>query len=200
MPWMAINVLKKTEIHNHKHDLESFFWVLFYLLILPTEKGGIHGFSAHWYLEAMVSADFETAGSGKQTIILNRNDPPINPAYTVMLPFVVELRHAIRKDFLTDEQRAEDPGYHAKERFTYDAFLDVLDRALVGLSMPGADVARQPPVPWSDFGFKSDAKPELSISASGTPSTSLSILISKKRTAETSLQPISGSKRSKPGF
>jgi hypothetical protein len=179
---MAIDVLDQYEghSHNHKHDLESFFWVLYYLLILPTEEDSAYGQCAYRDLKIMFSACYRTAGALKTSIIYSQKPTPINPAYTVVLSFVEELRRAIRRDFTTRHLRDEEMEYQAKEWFTYDAFLDVLDRALVQLSLPGVDVVRRPSVKWSEF--MPESNPDRAVAFASPPSNA-------------SVQPISYKKR-----
>jgi hypothetical protein len=50
---MARNIVAGTAAHTFKHDLESFFWVLLYLLMLPSEEKGDHAEAAARSLEAL---------------------------------------------------------------------------------------------------------------------------------------------------
>jgi hypothetical protein len=142
---MAISILNRTERHNFKHDLESFFWVLYYLLVLPTslEQDEVYRAGARSDLNGMLTGDYVTVASFKHAI-LTKKALWINPIYSV----VASHMESLRRLFGVEIMRTVYPEMVLPDlpELTYKSFLDVIDKALHDLGGGGGDVSRVPPL------------------------------------------------------
>jgi hypothetical protein len=137
---MAITALTGA-FHTAQHDLESFFWVLVYLLVLPTDQKAHHTTLAIEVLEDMFAPTFSQASQRKGGVLIRVGPLPINPAYMVVAPFIQKLRMAVRRNFNLTET-----GEGTK--LSYEAVLQILDEALVVLGDDKVNVMRVPAVRW----------------------------------------------------
>lgn len=95
--FMAIGVLQN-EKHSFMHDLESFFWVLFWICthydgpdkaIEPTE------FESWNYWDTERLADLKFALVGRERHFLNRITKAFTPYYRSLVPWVNRLRKVV---------------------------------------------------------------------------------------------------------
>jgi hypothetical protein len=163
---MAIGALGG-DFHTVQHDLESFFWVLVYLLGLPTNREGPHGERAAVVLDLMFATSLYSAALRKRGILLYPEPLPINPIYEAVTPFINELRLAVEDNY--DLSRGKRGAI-----LTYDAFLKILDDALVALEDDNVNVQRDSPFNWRSrrrpaFGRESHIFTIPNEAADGTP-------------------------------
>jgi hypothetical protein len=149
---MAVNVLKQIEMHCFKHDLESFFWVLYYLLALPTGKDQDPTYTRTVLadLGGMCNGSYDQVAMYKSAII-QAERLWINPVYSVIAGRMEELQGLFEGEI----QRRKFKGPPELipvlyPEFTYQRFLDILDKALHDLG-DGGDVSRIPPLRLEDF-------------------------------------------------
>jgi hypothetical protein len=141
MPFMAYGVLAGNTTHTFKHDLESFFWVLLYLLLLPTEANSEHAEMAALDLEHLFETNLIWAEINKAGLLDERQNLRINPKYSVVAPFMEELKLLIKEEWaVVQGQRTGAQG------LTYDRMLDILNRALGALE--GNNPRRASPISW----------------------------------------------------
>jgi hypothetical protein len=150
---MAISILRGSERHGFKHDLESFFWVLYYLLALPTdlEQDEVYRTEARADLNGMLIGGYYMVANSKGGIV-SRGKLWINPIYSV----IAERMEELNRLFYTENHRCrgKDPErLKLYPELTYESVLDVLDKALKDLA-GGGDVSRVPPLRLEGFESK----------------------------------------------
>jgi hypothetical protein len=156
---MAIGALKG-EFHTIQHDLESFFWVLVYLLILPTNRTAPHTANAIDVLDDFFAATLAKAARRKRAVL--EETLPINPAYKVVAPFIEELRRA------ADANYDRSLGKQGAE-LTYEAFLKILDKALDALEDDKVNATRVPALNWKRPPEAKHVKESASLLAANIP-------------------------------
>jgi uncharacterized membrane protein YgcG len=177
---MARDMLDGDTQHTFKHDLESFFWVLLYLLMLPSEIKSEHAEKAAFILEDLFHTDMELVSGKKYGLLRPKQKLWINPKYSVVARYMKELKSLVRNEWAIVD------GTGTGDGLTYDGMLDVLNRALGALEE--SNPRREVPVSWQRLLPKTGAKRSRSF-ASSPSSASL----------EPSIDPSSGSGGSSGG-
>ena len=114
--FMAIGVLLG-EKHSFMHDLESFFWVLFWICIHYDEPNGIglvvEEFDKWNYAETEELAELKSGLVGLENHFLNRIADAFTPYYQPLIPWVNRLRRVV---FSMDKpwERNEDRKLYAR--------------------------------------------------------------------------------------
>jgi hypothetical protein len=95
--FMAIGVLLG-EKHSFRHDLESFFWVLFWISIHyaePVGKGRITKFEDWNYADTERLAKEKLGTVGDESIFIKTITENFTPYYQPLIPWVNRLRKAV---------------------------------------------------------------------------------------------------------
>jgi hypothetical protein len=101
--FMAIGVLLDEETHSFMHDLESFFWVLFWICIHydgPAKDIGATEFEKWNYVNMEELAELKSGLVSRERHFLNRITKAFTPYYQPLIPCVNRLRRAV---FPTDK-------------------------------------------------------------------------------------------------
>ncbi|KAF2844333.1 hypothetical protein T440DRAFT_460691 [Plenodomus tracheiphilus IPT5] len=96
--FMAIGVLLDEENHSFMHDLESFFWVLFWICIHydgPAKDVGATEFEKWNYVNMEELAELKSGLVGRERHFLNRITKAFTPYYQPLIPCVNRLRRAV---------------------------------------------------------------------------------------------------------
>ncbi|KAF2475021.1 uncharacterized protein BDR25DRAFT_301533 [Lindgomyces ingoldianus] len=96
--FMAIGVLLDDEKHSFMHDLESFFWVLFWICIHydgPGRDIGVTEFEKWNYVSMEELADLKAGLVGRERRFLNRINKAFTPYYWPLIPCVNKLRKVV---------------------------------------------------------------------------------------------------------
>ncbi|KAF1358632.1 hypothetical protein EJ07DRAFT_122543 [Lizonia empirigonia] len=96
--FMAIGVLLDEENHSFMHDLESFFWVLFWICIHydgPTKDIGATEFEKWNYVNMEELAELKSGLVSRERHFLNRITKAFTPYYQPLIPYVNRLRRAV---------------------------------------------------------------------------------------------------------
>ncbi|KZT68574.1 hypothetical protein DAEQUDRAFT_692221 [Daedalea quercina L-15889] len=143
--YFALELLNRREkiIHGVRHDLESFYWVILWIVLRHTDHTHEKGAAA--CRELFAAADEADAERRKITWLVSRprSDVTIlgNPPLTNLLG---RLRRLVKECTLGGDDMAETP------HLTHEAFLEILDDALKDERWPEGDKARKfvpPPDP-----------------------------------------------------
>jgi hypothetical protein len=164
MPFMAYTVLAGIDTtHTFKHDLESFFWVLLYLLMLPSEEKSAYAKKAALALEDLFQTDVESAPRKKASLLDESAKLVINPKYSVVVPYMEELKLLVKEEWEIARGRGIRPG------LSYDGMLDILNRALGALEE--TNPRRVSPVSWQRILPKSTSKRSRTFASSPSSAT-----------------------------
>jgi hypothetical protein len=96
--FMAIGVLLDEETHSFMHDLESFFWVLFWICIHydgPAKDIGATEFEKWNYVNMEELAELKSGLVSRERHFLNRITKAFTPYYQPLIPCVNRLRRAV---------------------------------------------------------------------------------------------------------
>ncbi|KAJ6279021.1 hypothetical protein J3E71DRAFT_368428 [Bipolaris maydis] len=96
--FMAIGVLLDDEMHSFMHDLESFFWVLFWICIHydgPAKDVGATEFEKWNYVNMEELAELKSGLVSREKHFLNRITKAFTPYYQPLIPCVNRLRRAV---------------------------------------------------------------------------------------------------------
>jgi hypothetical protein len=96
--FMAIGVLLDEENHSFMHDLESFFWVLFWICIHydgPAKDVGATEFEKWNYVNMEELAELKSGLVSRERHFLNRITKAFTPYYQPLIPYVNRLRQAV---------------------------------------------------------------------------------------------------------
>jgi hypothetical protein len=96
--FMAIGVLLDEETHSFMHDLESFFWVLFWICIHydgPNKDVGATDFEKWNYVNMEELAELKSGLVSRERHFLNRITKAFTPYYQPLVPCVNRLRRAV---------------------------------------------------------------------------------------------------------
>lgn len=96
--FMAIGVLLDEESHSFMHDLESFFWVLFWICIHydgPAKDVGATEFEKWNYVNMEELAELKSGLVSREKHFLNRITKAFTPYYQPLIPCVNRLRRAV---------------------------------------------------------------------------------------------------------
>ena len=96
--FMAIGVLLDEENHSFMHDLESFFWVLFWICIHydgPAKDVGTTEFEKWNYVNMEELAKLKSGLVSRERHFLNRITKAFTPYYQPLIPYVNRLRQAV---------------------------------------------------------------------------------------------------------
>jgi len=96
--FMAIGVLLDEETHSFMHDLESFFWVLFWICIHydgPAKDVGATEFEKWNYANMEELAELKSGLVSRERHFLNRITKAFTPYYQPLIPCVNKLRRAV---------------------------------------------------------------------------------------------------------
>lgn len=107
--FMAIGVLLDDELHSFMHDLESFFWVLFWICIhyhAPNKERVVKRFDKWNYVDTEELAEIKKGVIGDERDFLKTVEATFTPYYQPLIPYVNRLR---RKVF-PDGRRWRDPN------------------------------------------------------------------------------------------
>ncbi|EQL02155.1 serine/threonine-protein kinase Sgk2 [Ophiocordyceps sinensis CO18] len=121
--FMAIGALMGNEQHTFMHDLESFFWVLFWICIHydgPGEYVGPTRFDTWNHVEEMELATGKTGLVVEEEDFLETCEKHFTPYYRPLLPWVNRLRRRV----FPDGRR-----WKRQEVRLYDRMMEVLRRA-----------------------------------------------------------------------
>jgi hypothetical protein len=164
---MAVGILEQSEEHSFRHDLESFFWVLYYLLALPTDRDQDARYMS--WSKVHLNAILE-GGSNSKLGIIATCDVWINPIYSVMADRMKALMDLFaNRRHLRHFKGPRELLLQLYPELTYESFLDIIDNALHDLE--GADVSRVPPLPLESL----ESKPYLHRSSGTTRTTTASV-------------------------
>ena len=96
---MAINILKKKDaIHGPQHDLESFFWVLFWICVHydgPGKDIGETEFEKWNYVGMEELAELKSGLVSREKHFLNRINKAFTPYCQPLIPHVNRLRRGV---------------------------------------------------------------------------------------------------------
>ena len=112
--FMAIGVLLG-EKHSFRHDLESFFWVLFWICIHyngPNEKGRVTKFECWNYEDTTKLATIKKGEVNDEGDFLNTAKENFTPYYQQLIPWVNRLRKVVFPD--GGRRRKEDIELYAQ--------------------------------------------------------------------------------------
>jgi hypothetical protein len=140
-PWMAINILEQSKLHSFKHDLESFFWVLYYLLALTTGKDQDLTYTRKVVaaLGGMCNRSYNTVADHKHLILTKKPPLWINPIYSIVAGHMEALRQLLGVEILHNAYLGMAlPGH---PEVMYKSFLDIIDEVLHDLGS-GCDVSQ----------------------------------------------------------
>lgn len=96
--FMAIGVLLDEEKHSFMHDLESFFWVLFWICIHydgPAKDVRATEFEKWNYVNMEELAELKSGLVSRERHFLNRITKAFTPYYQPLIPYVNRLRQAV---------------------------------------------------------------------------------------------------------
>lgn len=96
--FMAIGVLLEEENHSFMHDLESFFWVLFWICVHydgPGKDIGATEFEKWNYVNMEELAELKPGLISRERHFLNRITKAFTPYYQPLIPHVNRLRRAV---------------------------------------------------------------------------------------------------------
>jgi serine/threonine protein kinase len=96
--FMAIGVLLDEENHSFMHDLESFFWVLFWICIHydgPAKDIGATEFEKWNYVNMEELAELKSGLVSRERHFLNRITKAFTPYYQPLIPYMNRLRQAV---------------------------------------------------------------------------------------------------------
>jgi hypothetical protein len=111
--FMAIGVLLG-EKHSFRHDLESFFWVLFWICVHyngPGKSVGTTEFECWNYENTTKLADLKSGLVAREQHFLNRITETFTPYYRSLVPWVNRLRKAV---FPMDKPWEEDMKLYSR--------------------------------------------------------------------------------------
>ncbi|GAO20124.1 hypothetical protein UVI_02051860 [Ustilaginoidea virens] len=120
--FMAIGLLNG-EIHSFMHDLESFFWVIFWICIHYEGHGKSVGTVKydHWNYDSLeLLADIKAGTIANEATFLSRSETYFTPHYKPLIPWVNELRKRIFPN--NQAWKRENPRL-------YSSVLDVIQQA-----------------------------------------------------------------------
>ncbi|KAI1508044.1 hypothetical protein KJE20_03562 [Pyrenophora tritici-repentis] len=96
--FMAIGVLLEDEMHSFMHDLESFFWVLFWICIHydgPSEGRVVPQFEKWNYIDTDELAKLKKGEVGDESDFLKTAKATFTPYYQSLIPYVNRLRRKV---------------------------------------------------------------------------------------------------------
>jgi hypothetical protein len=96
--FMAIGVLLDEEKHSFMHDLESFFWVLFWMCVHydgPAKDIGATEFEKWNYVNMEELAELKSGLVSRERHFLNRITKAFTPYYQPLIPYVNKLRRTV---------------------------------------------------------------------------------------------------------
>ncbi|KAF2240206.1 hypothetical protein BU26DRAFT_443333, partial [Trematosphaeria pertusa] len=129
--FMAIGVLLDDEKHSFMHDLESFFWVLFWICIHydgPGKDIGATEFEKWNYVSMEELAELKSGLVSRERHFLNRITKAFTPYYQPLIPCVNRLRRAV---FPMDK-----PWENKEDRTLYSRIKEILRDARKDLEYP----------------------------------------------------------------
>ncbi len=121
--FMAIGVLLDEENHSFMHDLESFFWVLFWICIHydgPGKDIGATEFEKWNYVNMEELAELKLGLVSRERHFLNRITKAFTPYYQPLIPHVNKLRRVV---FLMDKP------WENEDRTLYSRMKEILRNA-----------------------------------------------------------------------
>ena len=130
LPFMAIDLLReKPTVHGYRHDLESFMWVILFL-IGQYQDGKSLGRSGPYYEWLLL--DRATLLSKKIDIRDHVEAPQAQPAFQPLLRWINKMRRMFWKAHVavTDNIEDPDPEFDVKSSggwITFEKFQEVLD-------------------------------------------------------------------------
>lgn len=137
--FMAIGVLLDEETHSFMHDLESFFWVLFWICIHydgPAKDVGATEFEKWNYVNTEELAELKSGLVNRERHFLNRITKAFTPYYQPLIPCVNRLRRAV---FPTDKP------WENEDKTLYSRMKEIIRVAradLANLESPLPQIAR----------------------------------------------------------
>ncbi|PZD23186.1 HTH-Tnp-Tc3-2 domain containing protein, partial [Pyrenophora tritici-repentis] len=96
--FMAIGVLLEDEMHSFMHDLESFFWVLFWICIHydgPSKGRVVPQFEKWNYIDTEELAKLKKGEVGDESDFLRTARVTFTPYYQSLIPYVNRLRRKV---------------------------------------------------------------------------------------------------------
>ncbi|KAF1354391.1 hypothetical protein EJ07DRAFT_132963 [Lizonia empirigonia] len=99
--FMAIGVLLDDELHSFMHDLESFFWVLFWICIHydgPNKGRVMKRFDKWNYADTEELAEIKKGIVGDERDFLKTVEANFTPYYSPLIPYVNRLRRKVFPD------------------------------------------------------------------------------------------------------
>ena len=99
--FMAIGVPLDDELHSFMHDLESFFWVLFWICIHfdgPKRERGVKRFDKWNYVDTEELAEIKKGIVGDERDFLKTVEGTFTPHYQPLIPYVNRLRRKVFPD------------------------------------------------------------------------------------------------------
>ncbi|KAF1365192.1 hypothetical protein EJ07DRAFT_150724 [Lizonia empirigonia] len=99
--FMAIGVLLDDELHSFMHDLESFFWVLFWICIHydgPNKGRVMKRFDKWNYADTEELAEIKKGIVGDERDFLKTVEATFTPYYSPLIPYVNRLRRKVFPD------------------------------------------------------------------------------------------------------
>ncbi|KAI1420215.1 serine/threonine-protein kinase Sgk2 [Xylaria sp. FL1777] len=132
--FMAIGVLRDDEKHSFMHDLESFFWVLFWICVHydgPGQDIGPTEFEEWNYVGTQKIADLKFALIGDERRFLNRITEVFTPYYRPLIPYVNRLRRLV---FPMDK-----PWENNEDRTLYSRMQEILRDAQMDPEVSGIE-------------------------------------------------------------
>ncbi|KAF1976060.1 hypothetical protein BU23DRAFT_588261 [Bimuria novae-zelandiae CBS 107.79] len=107
--FMAIGVLLDDEKHSFMHDLESFFWVLFWICIHhdgPRRERVVKRFDKWNYVDTEELAEIKKGIVGDERDFLKTVEGTFTPHYQPLIPYV----NRLRREVFPDGRRWRDPN------------------------------------------------------------------------------------------
>ncbi|KAH8695741.1 hypothetical protein GQ44DRAFT_719331 [Phaeosphaeriaceae sp. PMI808] len=98
---MAIGVLLDDEQHSFMHDLESFFWVLFWICIHydgPNEETVVKRFEKWNYVDTEELAEIKKGIVGDESDFLKTLEANFTPYYKPIIPYINRLWRRVFPD------------------------------------------------------------------------------------------------------
>ncbi|EPS93231.1 hypothetical protein FOMPIDRAFT_89013 [Fomitopsis schrenkii] len=128
--FMAIEILKSEVTHEVRHDLESFYWLLIFILLRHTKHGHVRGKAAFGSLFTVI--DWYQFAQNKLGWIRDPDTPLIIPGNAPLNDLIEGFRKALENNF----------GRQAPlQRITHTQVLALFDRALAAQAWPEDDAA-----------------------------------------------------------
>jgi hypothetical protein len=96
--FMAFGVLLEDELHSFMHDLESFFWVLFWICIHyygPNQGKVMKRFNKWNYVDTEELAEIKKGVVGDERDFLKPVEATFTPYYRPLIPCVNRLRRTV---------------------------------------------------------------------------------------------------------